>query len=155
MKKLYQMVGMMMRNAQAVERNLSIIVYFDEILSVFANNKKVSNELYSKNHSDADELLEEMSGMTMGEIIKIAKNTPSMNRDLVEDLRRVLNYRNYVAHQMFKSQAFFVGSKISRKDLAAIKTQIAEELDFSSELNDRLLDNSNGLRKKYNVISRK
>jgi len=153
MDELYRSIGIMMHSAQAIERNLSIIIYIDEILSVFKNNEEVPKEIYSYNHERADELFEWMSGATMGEIINRARKTPSMNRQLVSSLERVLNYRNYVAHRLFKEKAFLAGGKTTQIELNSLKKRAEEELKFSNKLNDALLEIIGRLRKEYERIA--
>lgn len=152
MDELYRLIGMMMRNAQAIEKNLSVIVYFDKILNVFANSNEVSDDVFWKNHDSADELLEWMSDVPFGEIVKLARKTSSMNKKLVSDLEHVLKYRNYVAHKLFKSKAFLVGNEITKRELTSLKNEARSELEFSAKLNSALLMTSDDLKKEYDEI---
>lgn len=153
MDELYRLIGMVMRNAQAIEKNLSAIIYFDRILSVFDNGEKVTEDVFFSNHENADDLFDWMSDVPMGEIVKLARKTPSLSKKLVADLERVMKYRNYVAHKIFKGEMFLVGGKITQRDLTSLKNRAINELGFSSKLNNTLLIISDDLRKEYDGIT--
>jgi len=153
MDELYRLIGMVMRNAQAIEKNLSAIIYFDRILSVFDNGEKVTEDVFFSNHENADDLFDWMSDVPIGEIVKLARKTPSLSKKLVADLERVMKYRNYVAHKIFKGEMFLVGGKITQRDLTSLKNRAINELGFSSKLNNTLLIISDDLRKEYDGIT--
>jgi len=153
MEELYKLIGMVMRNAQAIERNLSLIIYFEKILSVFENSDEVPDNVYFDNHDSADGLFEWMSGVPMGEIVKLARKTQSMNKKLISNLERVLKYRNYVAHEIFKSKEFLVGGKLTQRKLTSFVNIARNELEFSANLNDVLLKISDDLIERYDRIT--
>jgi len=152
MDELYRLVGIVMRNAQAIERNLSIVIYYDRILSVFDENDEVPKEEFNENHESADKLYDDMSWMTMGDILKLAKETPSLDQGIVDRLSRVMKHRNYVAHRMFKDRMFEVGRSETQRQLSSIKRRMSEEINISLDLNNDLLTIIGKLREEYRKI---
>ena len=51
---------------------------------------------------EADELADELSRMTLGEIIHRVKEIERLRSEDIEQLERVLRTRNYLVHQYFK-----------------------------------------------------
>ena len=152
MDELYRLVGIVMHNAQAIERNLSLIVYYNDILSVFGDADTVPDEDYDKNHASADELYEDMSWMTMGEILKLVSGTSVLEQETAERISRVLKHRNYVAHGLFKEDVFCDGGSLSQTELSSMKERLAEEVVFSSDLNADLLKIVRELVEEYEAV---
>jgi hypothetical protein len=152
MDELYRLVGIVMRNAQAIEKNLSSIIYYDKILGIFGEDGTVSNEEYDDNHDSADELFEAMSWMTMGNILTLARRASSLSEEMVDRLSRVLKNRNYVAHRMFKNKAFNVGASLSQNKLYSMKNRLIEEVNFSAELNNDLVNIAIKLEETYEAV---
>lgn len=81
--ELYNLFGKIFENVQYIEWNVALIV--------------------SKSHNmTADDLFEKMQTMTMGQIIRYARNAKLFNDDDIIELEYILDKRNYLAHQFFK-----------------------------------------------------
>lgn len=84
-EQLYLLVGEILEIAQYIEWNIALLVKQSQ-----------------KENQDVDELFAQMQEMTMGQIIGIADKTGIFNENQLEQLRRILDKRNYLAHQFFK-----------------------------------------------------
>lgn len=84
-EQLYLLVGEILEIAQYIEWNIALLVKQSQ-----------------KDNQDVDELFAQMQEMTMGQIIGIADKTGIFNANQLEQLRHILDKRNYLAHQFFK-----------------------------------------------------
>lgn len=81
--ELYRLVGEIFENAQYVEWNIALIIC------------KSQND-------NANELFDSMQNMTMGQIAIRAKKSQCFTNHIIDELKYVLDKRNYVAHMFFK-----------------------------------------------------
>ncbi len=102
MKKIYQLIGQIIENSQYIEWNLALILRCNTILKEFERTNSIPLSRFENVLQEADELADELSRMTLGEIIHRVKEIERLRGEDIEQLERVLRTRNYLVHQYFK-----------------------------------------------------
>ena len=116
--ELYCLVGEIFENAQYIEWNIALIVCKSENL-------------------DADNLFEKMQDMTMGQIINCASKSEFFEDSDLEELKYILDKRNYLAHQFFKKNDIVKHNKnvsFLKNKLGELKNILERFQTFNSEL---------------------
>ena len=80
---LYQLFGNIFETVQYIEWNIAVITC------------KYKND-------NVEKLFDNMQNMTLGQIVKIAESINWFNDTDIEELKYILEKRNYLAHQFFK-----------------------------------------------------
>ena len=83
-EELYCLFGEIFETAQYIEWNIALIACKSQNI-------------------DADNLFEKMQDMTMGQVIGIAKRVEYFEDQDIKELEYILDKRNYLAHQFFKT----------------------------------------------------
>ena len=102
MEKIYQLIGQIIENSQYIEWNLALILRCNTILKEFERTNSIPLSRFENVLQEADELADELSRMTLGEIIHRVKEIERLRGEDIEQLERVLRTRNYLVHQYFK-----------------------------------------------------
>lgn len=102
MEKIYQLIGQIIENSQYIEWNLALILRCNTILKEFERTNSIPLSRFENVLQEADELADELSRMTLGEIIHRVKEIERLRGEDIEQLKRVLRTRNYLVHQYFK-----------------------------------------------------
>lgn len=102
MEKIYQLIGQIIENSQYIEWNLALILRCNTILKEFERTNSIPLSKFENVLQEADELADELSRMTLGEIIHRVKEIERLRGEDIEQLERVLRTRNYLVHQYFK-----------------------------------------------------
>ncbi len=102
MEKIYQLIGQIIENSQYIEWNLALILRCNTILKEFERTNSIPLSRFENVLQEADELADELSRMTLGEIIHRVKEIERLRSEDIEQLERVLRTRNYLVHQYFK-----------------------------------------------------
>ena len=102
MEKIYQLIGQIIENSQYIEWNLALILRCNTILKEFERTNSIPLSRFENVLQEADELADELSRMTLGEIIHRVKEIERLRGQDIEQLERVLRTRNYLVHQYFK-----------------------------------------------------
>ena len=102
MEKIYQLIGQIIENSQYIEWNLALILRCNTILKEFERTNSIPLSRFENVLQEADELADELSRMTLGEIIHRVKEIERLRGEDIEQLERVLRTRNYLVHQYFQ-----------------------------------------------------
>ena len=102
MEKIYQLIGQIIENSQYIEWNLALILRCNTILKEFERTNSIPLSRFENVLQEADELADELSRMTLGEIIHRVKEIERLRGEDIQQLERVLRTRNYLVHQYFK-----------------------------------------------------
>ena len=102
MEKIYQLIGQIIENSQYIQWNLALILRCNTILKEFERTNSIPLSRFENVLQEADELADELSRMTLGEIIHRVKEIERLRGEDIEQLERVLRTRNYLVHQYFK-----------------------------------------------------
>ena len=135
MEKIYQLIGQIIENSQYIEWNLALILRCNTILKEFERTNSIPLSRFENVLQEADELADELSRMTLGEIIHRVKEIERLRSEDIEQLERVLRTRNYLVHQYFK------------------KHNIEEEKQDSNFINNEVKYLETILQKMYEVNS--
>ena len=136
MNRIYCAVGKLFDLTQKIEINLGVLCENSEIIKEFARHKKMTLQDYNQVKEDAAYIKEKMTTMTFGALVAVLNESQSLNRDDINELRFLLEKRNYFAHEYFKytnfdgaPEAFIV------EEFNAIKEMIARLNKFYSRIN--------------------
>lgn len=135
MEKIYQLIGQIIENSQYIEWNLALILRCNTILKEFERTNSIPLSRFENVLQEADELADELSRMTLGEIIHRVKEIERLRGEDIEQLERVLRTRNYLVHQYFK------------------KHNIEEEKQYANFINNEVKYLETILQKMYEVNS--
>lgn len=102
MKRIYEMIGEIIKNTQYIEFNLALMIRCHTILKEFEKTDTIDIELFKSVVEEASKISYELQYMTLGEILRKVKNTRWLKLDEVNKLEKVLKDRNYLVHQYFK-----------------------------------------------------
>ena len=102
MEKIYQLIGQIIENSQYIEWNLALILRCNTILKEFERTNSIPLSRFENVLQEADELADELSRMTLGEIIHRFKEIERLRGEDIEQLERALRTSNYLLHQYFK-----------------------------------------------------
>jgi energy-converting hydrogenase A subunit M len=92
MKEIYALVGELMETCQYIEHNLAVIICY----KVYAGNDE----------SKVDALFEKMSTSTLGQVMKIVRDSDEFAADTIQEMQGILADRNEIVHQFFKKNDF-------------------------------------------------
>lgn len=102
MKRIYTLIGEIIKNTQYVEYNLALMIRCHTILKEFEKSNTIDIDLFNSVVEEASKIAYDLQYMTLGEIIYKVKNTRWLKLDEVNKLEKVLKNRNYLVHQYFK-----------------------------------------------------
>ena len=106
MNRIYCAIGKIMEVTQKIEMNINEICEQSEIIKEFARHDRMTEADLDQVVSDAAYLKNKMETMTFGERIHIVQESKSLSRDETNELRTLLEKRNYFTHEYFKYTNF-------------------------------------------------
>lgn len=106
MNRIYCAIGKIVELTQTIELELGEILENSEIIKEFGRHAKMSREDYDQILEDSAYIKEKMRTMTFGSMIGILRDSQSLSRDEIADLKTLLEKRNYFAHEYFKYTNF-------------------------------------------------
>ena len=124
---IYAYFGLAVYFSQVLEETFSIMLWTDRIFK-----KKV------KTNKEVNEIIDsiEKSKRTMGVFINEVKQTYSLTEKLAEDLKIVLDKRNYLVHKYFKLEIQKFYSDLGKKEMLEYFGKFIDETKrVDSELN--------------------
>lgn len=135
-REMYSRIGFIFHIIQMAEYNLANILAIEEF-------EKETLRLFTEDDiqrikSDIDLKFKKLSTLTFGNLKKLVEQSTYLKDINMDDLSRIVDYRNYLAHQCFKE-------KLLNKDLQTLHDvdKFVEELsDFEvmiAEFNDWLV----------------
>ena len=128
MNRIYCAIGKIVELTQTIELELGEILENSEIIKEFGRHIKMSKADYDQILEDASYIKEKMRTMTFGSMIGVLRDSQSLSRDEITELKTLLEKRNYFAHEYFKYTDF---SK-------AEESFILEEFDAVKEIIQKL-----------------
>ena len=109
MNRIYCAIGKLVEVTQNIETNILDVIYGSEIIKEFGrHNNKLSKQEYDQVIDDSKYLKNKMETMTFGQMISIVYDSESLNRDEINELKALLEKRNYFTHEYFKCTNFGV-----------------------------------------------
>lgn len=135
MNRIYCAVGKIFEVTQKIEELLGEICEQSEIIKEFSRHSNMTAEDYRQVVEDSAYLKEKMQSMTMGEVISIVGQSKSLSYDEGTELRKLLERRNYFAHEYFKLTPF---EKFSETDIVDEFEALKEHLKKLKQMQNRL-----------------
>ncbi len=123
---IYAYFGLAIYFAQCLEQTFTNMIWIDR---VFKKKVKFQNEI--------NEIIDavENSKKTMGVLIREVKTEYSLPENLVVDLKKVLDTRNYLAHKFFKEQVQKFHTELGKKEMLKY---FCDFIDDSKEVDNEL-----------------
>lgn len=108
MNRIYCAIGKIIEVTQDIEEMVGEICKNSEIIKEFGRNKHMTKQDYLQAEDDANYLKEKMQSMTFGAMIGIVYESKSLSYDEINQLKSLLERRNYFVHEYFKVTKFGV-----------------------------------------------
>ena len=128
MNRIYCAIGKIVELTQTIELELGDLCENSEIIKEFGRHVKMSREDYNQILDDSAYIKEKMRTMTFGAMIGVLRDSQSLSRDEITELKTLLEKRNYFAHEYFKYTNFNI----------ATEQFILEEFDAVKEIIQKL-----------------
>lgn len=106
MNRIYCAIGKIVEITQIIEFKLGELCENSEIIKEFGRHTKMLKTDYDQILDDAAYIKEKMTTMTFGALIGVLRDSQSLSRDEITQLRSLLEKRNYFAHEYFKYTTF-------------------------------------------------
>lgn len=107
MNRIYCVIGKIVEVTQNIEYNILEVIENSEIIKEFKRHNNLINlKEYNQVVSDAKYLKDKMENMTFGQIISIVYESESLKYDEINELKALLEKRNYFTHEYFKVTSF-------------------------------------------------
>ena len=106
MNRIYCAIGKIVELTQTIELELGDLCENSEIIKEFGRHVKMSREDYNQILEDSAYIKEKMRTMTFGAMIGVLRDSQSLSRDEITELKTLLEKRNYFAHEYFKYTNF-------------------------------------------------
>lgn len=106
MNRIYCALGKIVEVTQNIEIDIGEIIEKSEIIKEFSRHVAITQQDYDQVVDDAKYLREKMESMTFGQMIGIVYESKSLSHDEINDLKALLEKRNYFTHEYFKFTKF-------------------------------------------------
>ncbi len=106
MNRIYCALGKIVEVTQFIEVALGEICEKSEIIKEFGRHAKMTLDDYNQAASDAEYLKEKMNTMTFGALIGVVYESKSLKYEEINELKTLLEKRNYFTHEYFKFTSF-------------------------------------------------
>ena len=107
MNRIYCAIGKLTEITQKIELDITDIIENSEIIKEFGRRGGILTEnQYNEVCSDAKYLKNKMEIMTFGQMISIVYESESLSKDEINELKALLEKRNYFTHEYFKYTDF-------------------------------------------------
>ena len=106
MNRIYCAIGKITEVTQFIEVCLGDICEASEIAKEFGRHAKMTVEDFEQAKGDALYLKEKMQTMTFGALISVIYESRSLSYDEINELKALLEKRNYFTHEYFKYTKF-------------------------------------------------
>ena len=117
MKRIYYVIGRIIEKTQLLEKLIGEVVYYSEAVNEADRNKGAFSEKGKKLAVESAEYLKnKMETMTLGQVVGVVYSTRVFLKSEVDELKFVLERRNYFVHEYFKYTPFDELQK-SEKDM--------------------------------------
>ena len=108
MNRIYCAIGKIIEVTQNIELDIGEICEITEIIKEFSRHDQMTLADFNQAKSDALYLREKMETMTFGQMVGIVYESRSLSFDEINELKALLEKRNYFAHEYFKVTKFEV-----------------------------------------------
>ena len=128
MNRIYCAVGKIIEVTQDIEEIVGEICKNSEIIKEFGRNKFMSKVDLKQVEDDANYLKDKMQTMTFGAMISVVYESKSLSYDEINELKALLEKRNYFVHEYFKVTKFGIAPKeeFIVEEFVAIKEYLAK-----------------------------
>ena len=106
MNRIYCAIGKITEMTQFIEVCLGDICEASEIVKEFGRHAKMTVQDFEQAKGDALYLKEKMQTMTFGALISVIYESKSLSYDEINELKALLEKRNYFTHEYFKYTKF-------------------------------------------------
>ena len=106
MNRIYCALGKIMEVTQKIELDIVDIIEQSEIIKEFGRHTNITQHDYDAVVDDAKYLKDKMEIMTFGQMISIVYDSESLKSDEINELKALLEKRNYFTHEYFKVTYF-------------------------------------------------
>lgn len=136
MNRIYCAIGKIVEVTQNIEFNIIEIIERSEIIKEFGrHNNRLSIDDYKQVIGDARYLKDKMETMTFGQIISIVYDSESLKYDEINELKALLEKRNYFTHEYFKVTSYKgQGEDFIIEEFEAIKEYLKKLSNMLSKL---------------------
>lgn len=135
MNRIYCAIGKISEITQQIELDIGDICEQSEIIKEFGRHSVMSLADFEQVKSDALYLKEKMETMTFGQIIGIVYESKSLQYDDINELKALLEKRNYFTHEYFKFTKFNgKGEDFILEEFDALKEYIVKLKKMLSKL---------------------
>lgn len=135
MKRIYCAIGKLVEVTQNIETNLIEIIERSEIIKEFGRHNQITLKQYMQVVDDANYLKNKMETMTFGQMISIVYESESLKYDEINQLKVLLEKRNYFTHEYFKYTKFDgTGEDFIVEEFEAIKDYLKQSEAMLSKL---------------------
>ena len=147
MSRIYCAIGKIIEVTQNIELCVVDICELSEIVKEFSRHKMMTAQDFMQVKDDAGYLKQKMMTMTFGQLVGIIYESKSLGYDEINELKALLEKRNYFAHEYFKYTDFgdFPKEEFIVEEFSALKEYLTElkKMDnrlriIKNNLNDRL-----------------
>ena len=152
MNRIYCIIGKFAETTQLIELRLGEICEKSEIVKEFGRHQKMTVADFNQVLEDAAFLKEKMETMTFGQIIGTVYNSRSLSKDEIDELKILLEKRNYFTHEYFKYTNYINATEdFILEEFEAIKSDLVKlkhMLNRLNLINDNLANRLTFLRSK-------
>ena len=135
MNRIYCAIGKIVEVTQNIELDIGEICEKSEIIKEFSRHSKMSIKDFEQIKSDALYLKEKMETMTFGQMIGIVYESKSLQYDEINELKVLLEKRNYFTHEYFKFTQFDgKGEDFILEEFEALKEYLSKLKKMLSKL---------------------
>lgn len=107
MNRIYCAIGKLVEVTQNIEMDILDVIYGSEIIKEFGRHQnKLTKQEFEQVVDDSKYLKDKMETMTFGQMISIVYESESLKRDEINELKALLEKRNYFTHEYFKCTKF-------------------------------------------------
>lgn len=128
MNRIYCAIGKIIEITQDIEEMVGVICRNSEIIKEFGRNKQMTKTDLMQVEDDANYLKDKMQTMTFGAMIGVVYESKSLSFDEINELKSLLERRNYFVHEYFKVTNFGVVAKedFILEEFSALKEYLAK-----------------------------
>lgn len=136
MNRIYCAIGKIVEVTQDIEELVGEICKNSEIIKEFGRNKQMSKADFAQVEDDANYLKDKMQTMTFGAMIGVVYESKSLSFDEINELKALLEKRNYFVHEYFKVTRFGISPKedFILDEFLALKEYLAKLKKMQSRL---------------------
>lgn len=152
MNRIYCAIGKIVEITQKIELELGDLCENSEIIKEFGRHVRLSKADYDQVVDDAGYIKEKMRTMTFGAMIGVLRDSQSLSKDEIFELKTLLEKRNYFAHEYFKYTNFNgQNEEFIVEEFTALKELIHRLNKFLSRI-DVIID---GQKERINYLMKK